>query len=86
MSADAIKAAMSVASDLSTGTLTEADLADATVAECTALVGEVIGPEDPLWPLQVEITRAVLARGGIPAGELTEWMAVARRQLTDNGS
>lgn len=86
MSAEAIKAAMSVAADLSTGSLTEADLADVAVAECRALVGEVVGPDDPLWPLQVEIARAVLARGGVPENELTEWLAVARRGVTENHS
>ena len=49
------------------------------MAECSTLLGNVTGPDDPLWPLQVEVCRAVLAAGGIPADELSEWLAVARR-------
>ncbi|MFD6677662.1 flagellar hook-length control protein [Rhodococcus zopfii] len=83
MSADAIKAAMSVAADLSTGSLTEADLGDLATAECRELFGTVVGPEDPLWPLHLDVARQVLARSGVPEGELTEWLAVARRARPD---
>lgn len=34
---------------------------------------------DALWPLQLDVCRAVLAAGGIPPDELAEWLAVARR-------
>jgi hypothetical protein len=33
-----------------------------------------------MWEVQVEVARAVLATGGIPADELSEWLAVARQQ------
>lgn len=76
---DAIEAAMSVADDVAAGRLSPADL-NATLAEtCKALLGDVRGPDDPLWSVQVDIARGVLAAGGIPADELTEWTAVARR-------
>ncbi|MBF6161058.1 flagellar hook-length control protein [Nocardia cyriacigeorgica] len=70
---------MSVADDVAAGRLSPADL-DATLVEtCKALVGTVVGPSDPLWSVQVDIARGVLAAGGIPAGELAEWAAVAQR-------
>jgi hypothetical protein len=50
------------------------------VAELRELFGTVTGPDDPLWMLQVDVCRAVLAAGGIPADELTEWLAVARQR------
>ncbi len=70
---------MSVASEVTDGTLDPADLEAAAVAECRRLVGKVIGPDDALWPLQVEVCRGVLAADGIPANELAEWASVARR-------
>lgn len=84
MSAEAIKAAMSVAADLSAGTITEAEITAVAATEAEALVGTVVGPEDVLWSLQVEIARQVLARRGLSVGELTEWLAVARGR-TDAG-
>lgn len=77
--ADAIKAAMAVARDVADGRLMPADLEEYVVAECRALFGTVAGPGDGLWQLHVEVCRAVLAQKGIPADELTEWLAVARR-------
>lgn len=78
--ADVITAAMSVARDAAEGKLDPADLEAAAVQECRTLLGTVTGPDDPLWPLQVEVCRAVLAAGGIPADELSEWSAVARQR------
>jgi hypothetical protein len=76
---DVIKAAASVARDTAEGRLSPLDLQEQAVAECRALFGTVAGPGDPLWELQVEVCRAVLAQKGIPADELTEWLAVARQ-------
>ncbi len=73
-----IKAAMSVARDVADGNLAPASLDQVVVSECRALFGTVTGPDDPLWDLHVEIARQVLARGGVPADELSEWVAVAR--------
>lgn len=77
---DAIKAAASVARDVADGKLAAANLEAAAAAECRALFGTVAGPDDPLWPLQVDIARQVLALDGVPADELAEWLAVARQR------
>ena len=55
-----------------------ADLDQTLAAECKALLGDVEGPDDPLFDLQVAVARGVLAAGGIPADELTEWAAARR--------
>lgn len=75
---DVIKAAASIARDAAEGRLSPSDLERQAVAELTELAGTVTGPESPLWPVQVEIARGVLAAGGIGADELLEWAAVAR--------
>ena len=77
---DVIKAAASVARDAAQGRLDPTDLEAAAVQEYRTLLGSVTGPDDsPLWALQVEVCRAVLAAGGIPPEELSEHLAVARR-------
>jgi len=73
---DAIKAASSVARDIAEGTLHPSQLERQAVAELTALAGQITGPGDPLWPVQVDIARGVLAARGIPTAELLEWAAV----------
>lgn len=77
---DAIKAASSIARDVADGRLAPTDLEAQLETELRGLVGAVIGPDDPLFALQVEIARGVLAVGGVPAGELAEWLAVARHR------
>lgn len=77
---DAIRAASSVARDVADGKLNPADLEAQAVAELQQLVGQVVGPGDPIWELQVQIARGVLALGGVPADELAEWLAVARQR------
>lgn len=74
----AIKAAMSVAKDVAEGRIAPAQLADVALTECRSLFGAVVGPADPLWTLQAEVARQVLAAGGVPANELQEWLAVQR--------
>lgn len=74
-----VDAAMSVAEDVAIGRLDTAQLDAAVAAECRTLFARVEGPDDPLWELHVEVARQVLAvGGGIPAGELAEWLAVTR--------
>ncbi|MCX2934046.1 flagellar hook-length control protein [Mycobacterium sp. CVI_P3] len=77
---DAVKAAMSIANDVTSGALDPDDLQAAAVAEVRKLFGTVIGPEDPLWPIHVQVMRDVLAvgKGCISADELAEWSAVYR--------
>ncbi|WP_237712145.1 flagellar hook-length control protein [Mycobacterium xenopi] len=77
---DAIRAASSVARDVADGKLSPSDLEDQAAAELQQLVGTVAGPDDPIWPLQLDIARQVLALGGVPADELAEWLAVARHR------
>ena len=79
---DVIEAAMNVADEAAQGRLRPTDLEAAAVQECRTLFGAATGPNDPLWPVQVEVCRSVLACvfRGIPADELTEWLAVARQR------
>lgn len=80
---DAIRAASSIARDVADGKLSPSDLERQAVAELRELVGTVVGPDDPAWPLQVDIARQVLALDGIPATELSEWLAVARHRAEE---
>ncbi|MGV7633063.1 flagellar hook-length control protein [Mycobacterium persicum] len=77
---DVVTAAMSIAKDAAEGRLAPAELERQAVAELRELVGTVIGPDDPAWPLQCDIARQVLALDGIPATELAEWLAMARHR------
>jgi hypothetical protein len=76
---DGVEAAMSVAEDLSAGRLDPADVEHQAVEACRELFGVVVGPDDPIWGLQVEVCRGVLAARGIPAAELREYAAVQQR-------
>lgn len=77
---DMINAAASIATDAAEGRLDPATLEQQLVTELQALVGTVVGPEDPLWPIQTDVARQVVSRGGIEANELSEWAAVAHRR------
>ena len=68
--------AAKIAHQLASGRLDAADLERQTAEESRKLFGTVIGPEDPLWELHVEVTRRVLALNGLSAAELGEWLAV----------
>lgn len=77
-----IKAAMAVARDIADAKLDPADLTAEFVADARSLFGVVVRPDDPLWPLQLDVARQVLDLGGVPADELAEWLTVARRRET----
>lgn len=77
---DAIESAMSIADDVAQDRLSPAALETAAVAECRALFGTVTGQGDPLWDLHRDVARQVLALDGVPADELSEWLAVARQR------
>lgn len=77
---DAIESAMSIADAVAQGRETPAALETAAVAQCRALFGTVVGEGDPLWDLQLDVARQVLGLDGIPAAELSEWLAVARHR------
>ncbi|MGV0645069.1 flagellar hook-length control protein [Mycolicibacterium sp. XJ2546] len=77
---DVIKSAAAVARHTAEGRLRPEEL-DAAVAEvCKTLFGTVVGTEDPLFGLQVDVTRQVLAAGGIALTELQEWVSVLKRR------
>lgn len=73
---EAVEAAVSVADRLASGEIDPDDMVAAAVSECRRLFGRVDGPDDALWELHVDVARQVLAAGGIPVGELREWVAV----------
>jgi hypothetical protein len=82
---DAVAAAMSIAEDVTSGAVDPGQLQAQLVAECRALVGDVRGPEDPIWPVQLDVCRAVLAAGGLSSGELLEWASVQKRREANAG-
>jgi len=77
---DAINAAMDLAGDISAGKVDPSKL-DVELAErCRELFGIVVGPEDPLFELQRDVARQVLATGGLSVAEVLEWEAVLKRR------
>ncbi|WP_078313158.1 MULTISPECIES: hypothetical protein [unclassified Mycobacterium] len=77
---DVVTAAMSVADDAAERRLDPATLEQQLVTELRALFVAVVGEDDPLWQIQTDVTRGVLAAGGLDASELSEWAAVAHRR------
>jgi hypothetical protein len=75
-----IKAAMGVARDIAEGRLAGGQVDAEAVSACRALAFTVVDSSDPLWPDQCEVARQIIAAGGIPANELSEWLAVQRRR------
>jgi hypothetical protein len=80
---DVIKSAAAVARDIAEGRLSPATLEAQLDTELRALVGTVVGEGDPLFALQADIARGVLAVGGVPVDELSEWVAVGRRRAAE---
>lgn len=64
--------------EVSEGRLTAATMADRAVQRCREVFGQCDGPTDPLWPVHVDLCRAVLGHGGLSASELAQWLSVAR--------
>lgn len=77
--AEVVRAALGLAEDMVAGKVQPEDLHPKAVAMAREVVGLVIGPQDPMWVLQCDIARQVIALGGIPANELGEWTAVFRQ-------
>lgn len=73
-----VAAAMDLAADVADGKLHATDLHPKAVALARDVCGLVIGPADPMWALQCDIARQVVALGGFGADELGEWTAVFR--------
>lgn len=83
MTAPDLAAAEAVAvlmTEVSEGRLTAATMADRALQRCREVFGQCDGPTDPLWPVHVDLCRAVLGHGGLPASELAQWLAVARNR------
>ncbi|OBF70426.1 hypothetical protein A5750_22855 [Mycobacterium sp. 852002-51613_SCH5001154] len=76
---DAINAALSVAEDVAEGRLAVDDLEQQAVTELRALIGTVVGPDDPAWGVQADVARHAIALGALTADELSEWAAVMRK-------
>ncbi|BBY67767.1 hypothetical protein [Mycolicibacterium helvum] len=72
--------------EVSEGTLTAATMADRAVQRCREVFGQCDGPTDPLWPVHVDLCRAVLGHSGLPAGELAQWLSVARNRENPGGA
>ena len=81
-----VRAAMGLARDAAEGQLDAGALDADLIAQCCALVGLVVGPSDPLWSLQLDVCRQVLAAGGLPLTELAEWCAVLQARQDAPGS
>jgi hypothetical protein len=64
--------------EVSEGMLTAATMTEAAVRRCREVFGTCDGPTDPLWPVHVDLCRAVLGHGGLSASELAQWLGVAR--------
>lgn len=80
----AVTAALQIAEDVTAGQLDVTAMDALVLAECRDLFARVVGPGDPLWDLHVEVARQVLAvGGGVPVGELAEWVAVYRAAEAD---
>lgn len=77
---DVIKAATGIARDAAEGRLSPEQLDQAVALECRQLFATVMGGDDPLFAVQVDVARQVLAVGGIPATEVAEWTAVLKRR------
>ncbi|MGJ6122976.1 hypothetical protein QN239_10395 [Mycolicibacterium sp. Y3] len=81
---DVITAAMSVATDAADGKITPAALERQAVEELSALMLLAPEPGTDLATLRIEVARRVLAEGGVPADEISEWLAVQRRREIPN--
>ncbi|MCB0924954.1 MAG: flagellar hook-length control protein [Mycobacterium sp.] len=76
-------AALDLAQEIHDGKVSVANLESELTDAARALVGVVVGPDDPLWPVQIDVARQVLASGGLSADEVAEWLAVLRRRAGD---
>lgn len=75
-----MNAAMDLAEDISAGKIDPAELDAELVTACRELFGQVVGPDDPLFELQRDVTRQTLAAGGLSLDEVAEWLSVLRRR------
>ena len=71
-------AAMDIAAQAADGRLKPSEVEAQTIARCREIMGTVYGPDDPAWPVQLDISRQIIAMNGHTADELAEWLAVIR--------
>jgi hypothetical protein len=74
----AVDAVLTIAGDLQEGRIDVTQLDAETLAEGRKLFGTVVGPDNPLWPLQVDVARQCVSIGALSVDELAEWVAVFR--------
>ncbi|GAA4290910.1 flagellar hook-length control protein [Mycobacterium paraffinicum] len=80
---DTIDAALALAENLHAGKVEPAGLDGELADTCRELFGQVVGERDPLWSLQVDVTRHAIALGALTADELSEWAAVIRQRAAE---
>lgn len=71
---------------VSEGRLTAATMADRAMARMRELFAQCDGPTDVLWPVHVDICRAVLGHAGLSAAEVAQWLSVARCRESPAGA
>lgn len=77
---NAVSAALTLAEDVTSGKVDPSELDVELVDRCRELFGIVVGPDDPLFELQRDVARQVLATGGLSVAEMQEWEAVLQRR------
>lgn len=77
---------MSVAQDAAEGKLDPSTLDAALADEMRQQFADVVGQDDSLWPVQLDVARGVIALGGISADELSEWAAALRHRDAEPSS
>ena len=73
-------AALDLAEELNGGKVSVANIEAEMIDAARSLFGSVVGPDDPLWSLQIDVARQVIHQGGIGLDELREWVAVLERR------
>jgi len=84
--ADVVESAYAVIGELTDGSLSGAAVEQRAVEVCRRTFGAVGGPDDPLWPVQIDVARQVLGHCGILADELAQWLSAARGHENPGGA
>ena len=77
-------AALDLAKDAAEGRVSIDVVEQMAADRCGALFGSVVGPGDPVWPLQCDVARQAISLGALSASELAEWAAVMRQRESSN--
>lgn len=73
-------AALDLSQEIHDGKISVANIEAEMVDAARSLFAIVAGPNDPLFDLQRDVARQVIAAGGLTADELREWVAVLERR------